>query len=77
MFYLMTHSTYFMYGYMASDIWYRTTQVTREETCCHHYMSYFFQLAARDLLYAPSHRQDSTYHGPCQDTSNGALAGIT
>ena len=31
-------------------------------------------LAARDLLYAPSHRQDSTYHGLCY-TSRGTLAG--
>ena len=23
----------------------------------------YFQLAAKDLLYAPSHKQDSTYHG--------------
>ena len=33
-----------------------------------------FQLAARVLLYAPSHRQDSTYLGLCY-TSRGALAG--
>ena len=32
------------------------------------------RLAARVLLYAPSHRQDSTYHGLCY-TSRGALAG--
>ena len=32
------------------------------------------QLAARVLLYALSHRQDSTYHGLCC-TSRGALAG--
>ena len=31
-------------------------------------------LAARVLLYAPSQRQDSTYHGLCY-TSRGALAG--
>ena len=30
----------------------------------------------RVLLYAPSHRQDSTYHGLCY-TSHGALAGNT
>ena len=35
-----------------------TTQIAREETCCHH-ISYSFQLAARVLLYAPSHRQES------------------
>ena len=33
-------------------------------------MGYSFRLTARVLLYAPSHRQDSTYHGLC-----GALAG--
>ena len=29
MFYLTTHSTHYIYGYMASDIWYRTTQIVR------------------------------------------------
>ena len=43
----------------------------REETHCHH-MGYSFWLAARVLLYAPCHRQDSTYHSY---TSRGALAG--
>ena len=32
------------------------------------------RLTARIVLYAPSHRQDSTYHGFCR-TSRGALAG--
>ena len=27
MFYLTTHSTYFIYGYMASDIWLGTTKI--------------------------------------------------
>ena len=31
-------------------------------------------LPVRVLLYAPSHRQDNTYHGLCY-TSRGALAG--
>ena len=31
-------------------------------------------IKARVLLYAPSHRQDNTYHGLCY-TSRGALAG--
>ena len=38
-------------------------------------MSYSFRLAARVLLYAPSHRQDNTYHSLCY-TSRGALAGM-
>ena len=37
-------------------------------------MGYSFRLTSRVLLYAPSHRQDSTYHGLCY-TSRGALAG--
>ena len=73
MFYLMTHSTLFIYGYMASDIWLRTILIVRKETRCHH-IGYSFRLTAMVLLYAPSHRQDSTYHGLCY-TSRGALAG--
>ena len=64
MFYLTTHSTHFIYGYMASDIWLRTTQIVREETRCRH-RGYSFRLTARVLLYAPSHRQDCTYHDLC------------
>ena len=41
-FYLTTHSTHFIYRYMASDIWLRTTQIVREETRCGH-MGYSFQ----------------------------------
>ena len=74
MFYLTMHSTHFIYGYMASDIWLRTILIVREETRCRH-IGYSFRLAARVLLYALSHRQDSTYHGLCY-TSHGALAGM-
>ena len=51
---------------MASNIWQRTTQTAREETC--------HRLAEKVLLYAASHRQDSIYHSLCY-TSRGALAG--
>ena len=58
---------------MASDIWLMTILIVRKETrCCH--KGYSFRLAARVILYAPSHRQDSTYHCLCY-TSRGALAG--
>ena len=73
MFYLMTHSTHFIYGYMTSDIWLRTILIVRKETRCHH-TGYSYRLTARVLLYAPSHRQDNTYHSLCY-TSRGALAG--
>ena len=73
MFYLTTHSTHFIYSYMASDIWLRTILIVRKETrCCH--IGYTYRLTARVLLYAPSHRQDNTYHSLCY-TSHGALAG--
>ena len=73
MFYLTTRSTHFIYGYMASDIWLWTILIVRKETRCRH-IGYSFRLAARVLLYAPSHRQDSTYHSLCY-TSRGSLAG--
>ena len=72
-FYLTTHSTHFIYGYMASDIWLRTILMVRKETRCRH-VGYSYRLTARVLLYAPSHRQDNTYHSLCY-TSRGALAG--
>ena len=50
------------------------TQITREETHCHHYIGYSFQLAAKDLLYASSQRQDSISHSLCY-TSHEAVAG--
>ena len=70
MFYLTTHSTHFIYGYMA---WLRTILKVRKETRCRH-IGYSYRLTARVLLYAPSHRQDNTYHSLCY-TSHGALAG--
>ena len=73
MFYLTTHSTHFIYGYMASDIWLRTILIVGKETRCRH-IGYSYRLTAIVLLYAPSHRQDNTYHGLCY-TSRGALAG--
>ena len=74
MFYLTTHSTHFIYGSMASDIWLRTILIVRKEARCHH-IGYSYQLAARVILYASSHRQDNTYHSLCY-TSRGALAGM-
>ena len=73
MFYLTTHSTHFIYCYMESDIWLRTILIVRKETRCRH-ISYSYRLTARVLLYAPSYRQDNTYHCLCY-TSCGALAG--
>ena len=71
-FYLTTHSTHFIYGYMASDIWLRTILIVRKETRCRH-IGYSYRLTAMVLLYVPSYRQDNTYHGLCY-TNHGALA---
>ena len=46
MFYLTMHSTHFIYGYMASDIWLRTILIVRKETHCRH-IGYSFRLTAR------------------------------
>ena len=74
MLYLTMHSTHFIYSYMVLDIWCQTTQIVSDEThCCH--MGYSFPLAERVLLYAQSHRQDSTYHN-LSYISRGALAGM-
>ena len=75
LFYLTTHSTHFIYGYIASDIWLRTILIVRKETRCRQ-RGYSYRLTARVLLYATSHRQDNTYHGLCY-TSRGALAGLS
>ena len=74
MFYLTTHSTHFIYGYMASDIWLRTILIVRKETRCRR-IGYSYRLTARVLLYAPSHKQDNTYYSLCY-TSRKALVGM-
>ena len=89
MFYLPTHSTHFIYCYMASDMvkdhsdsekgnplpphMVKDHSDSEKETHCRH-IGYSLLLTARVLLYAPSHRQDSTYHSLCY-TSRGALPG--
>ena len=54
MFYLTTHSTHFIYGYMASDIWLRTILIVRKETCCRHigysYRGFFYMHHPTDRI---------------------------
>ena len=73
MFYLTTHSTHFIYGYMASDIMVKYHAYSERGNPLPP-QGLLFPIKRRDILYAPSHRQDSTYHGLCY-TSRGALAG--
>ena len=49
-------------------LWQMNIRIAGEETCCRHYLGYSFRLAARVLLYAPSHRQDRS------EANRGALA---
>ena len=70
MFYLTTHSTHFIYGYMSSYI--IVNDYSDSERGNPRGKS--FRLLARDILYATPHIQDSTYHGLCY-TSRGTLAG--
>ena len=46
MFYLTTHSTHFIYGYMASNIWLRTILIVSKETRFRH-IGYSYRLTAR------------------------------
>ena len=72
MFYLTTHSTYFIYGYMASDMVKDHSDSEKGNPLPPHGL--ILPISSKVLLYAPSHRQDNTYHGLCY-TSRGALAG--
>ena len=64
---------FYIIGYWTSNIW-SFWHMSLEETRCRLFMGYSFRKAARDLLYAFSHRQDNTYHGLWY-TSRGALVG--
>ena len=48
-----------------------STEIGREETRCRHYMGYSFRSAARVLLYASSHRQDTDPKNPGEGGGGG------
>ena len=73
MFYLTTHSTHFIYGYMVSNIWEQTTQISREETRCRQ-IGYSFRLAAM-VLYMHHPTDRITHTIGFVHFSRGALAG--
>ena len=52
MFYLTTHSTHFIYGYMASDIWLRNILIERKETRCRH-IGYSYRLTHTTAFVTP------------------------
>ena len=69
-----TLNTFYLRLYSVTHMVKDHSDSDREETHYRH-MGYSYRLTARVLLYAPSHRQDNTYHGLCY-TSRGALAGM-
>ena len=58
MIYLTTHSTHFIYGYMASDIWLMTILILRKETRCRH-IGYSYRL--KRVLESGPRCEPSTY----------------
>ena len=60
MFDLMTHSTHLLLHGVRHGIWPSQSISLSEKSCINSWT------ILCDLLYAPSHRQDSTYHGICQ-----------
>ena len=72
MFYLTTHSTHFVYGYMASDIWYRTIQIARVNPLPPHRL--FFPISTNGTFMCAI--PDRIAHTTAFVTSSrGALAG--
>ena len=69
MFYLTTHSTHLVYGYMASDMVKDHSDSEKGNPLLPHRL--LLSINNKVFLYAPSHRQDNTYHGLCY-TSHGA-----
>ena len=55
MFYLMTHSTHFILRLYGFGHMVKTTQIAREKSAAYTWVT-LFDLTARVLLYAPSHR---------------------
>ena len=73
MFYLKTHSTHFIYGYMVSGkgmIKDHSDSERRNPLPPHRL---HFPINSKGSFICTSHRQDCTYHGLCY-TSHGALA---
>ena len=63
MFYLMTHSTHYIYGNMGSDMVKDHSTSERGNLLSPHGL--FFPISSKGFLYAPSHIQASTYHSLC------------
>ena len=63
LFYLTMHSTHFIYGYMASDIWLRTILIVRKETRCHHIATLIDYQQGFFYMHHPTDRMTHTMAG--------------
>ena len=61
MFYLNTHSTHFIYGYMVSHMVKDHSDIERGNPLPPHGL--LFTISSKGSFIALSHRQDNTYHG--------------
>ena len=74
MFYLIPHSTHFIFGYSVEHMVKDNSNSKRGNLLPPHH-GLLFPISSKGYLYSPSHRQASTYNGLCY-TSYGALAGM-
>ena len=70
-----THSTHFIYGYMASDIWLRTTRIARERENLLLPHGLLFLIKSKGYFTCTVPQMGNTYHRLCY-TSCGELAGM-
>ena len=56
----MMHNTFYLQLYGTEHMVKDHSDSDRQETHCCHYIDYSFRLTAKDLLYAPPHRQNRT-----------------
>ena len=61
--YLTTHSAHFIYGYMASHMWKRTTAIARRKVAAATH-GLLFSISCKVRFYM-HHPKDSTYHELC------------
>ena len=72
MFYLTTHSTHFIYGYMVSDIWLRTILIVRKETRCRQ-IGYSLSINSKGSFICTIPQTGYTSRGALAGTRNSSM----
>ena len=75
MFYLTSHSTHFIYGYMVVRNMVKDHSDSEKGNLLPPLHRLFFPISSKSSFITPFHRQDSTYNSICFYTCRGALAG--